>query len=320
MPYIGDESNSVVPAPSPAFTTAATAGTSSVSNVPDVPIPITGTCRLSACLGESGRVSMTSSLPTYCQTMEPDPVLAGLAEQHEELAEILDPLRDDDWALPTACEGWSVSDVVLHLAQTDEMALASLNGTLAEVAAQLSAGATGTTIDDFVGTMVENQRGETPHAVHDRWAASAAAMREGFASIDLSTRVPWVAGDLAARTLATTRLAEAWIHTGDVADALGVVRIPGARLQLIARLAWRTLPYAFARAGRKLSGPVAFVLAGPLGERWDFVPDPEPLTTIRGDALDLCLVAGRRADPAETGLTGEGPDAHAVLELVRTYA
>ncbi len=98
-------------------------------------------------------------------------------------------------------------------------------------------------------------------------------MREGSRRIDLSTRVPWVAGDLAARTLATTRLAECWIHTGDVADPLGVVRIPGARLKLIARLAWRTLPYAFARAGRKLSGPVAFVLAGPLGERWDFVPD-----------------------------------------------
>jgi hypothetical protein len=30
--------------------------------------------------------------------------------------------------------------------------------------------------------------------------------------------------------------------------------------------------------------------------------------------------AGRRRTPADTGLTAEGPDAKAVLELVRTYA
>jgi hypothetical protein len=41
---------------------------------------------------------------------------------------------------------------------------------------------------------------------------------------------------------------------------------------------------------------------------------------IRGDALDLCLVAGRRRAPSETGLVAEGPDADGVLELVRTYA
>jgi uncharacterized protein (TIGR03084 family) len=133
-------------------------------------------------------------------------------------------------------------------------------------------------------------------------------------------RVPWVAGRLAARTLATTRLAEAWIHTGDIADPLGIVRVPGERLQLIARLAWRTVPYAFARAGRKLSGAVAFELTGPTGDRWDFVPDAEPLTTIRGDADDLCAVAARRVGPEDTSLTGEGPDAEAVLELVRTFA
>ena len=85
-------------------------------------------------------------------------------------------------------------------------------------------------------------------------------------------------------------------------------------------LAWRTLPYAFARAGRELSGPVAFELAAPSGERWEFTPDTAPATVIRGDGVELCLVAARRLDPAATALRGEGPDAAAVLELVRTYA
>ena len=130
----------------------------------------------------------------------------------------------------------------------------------------------------------------------------------------------WVAGELSARTLATTRLAETWIHTGDVAAALGVPHPPSDRLWHIARLAWRTLPYAFSRSGRALTGAVAFDLTGPRGEPWQFAPEGEPLTTIAGDAVDLCSVAARRVDPAQTDLTGTGPDAAAVLELVRTYA
>ena len=44
------------------------------------------------------------------------------------------------------------------------------------------------------------------------------------------------------------------------------------------------------------------------------------MTTVTGDALDLCLVAGQRADAADTGLVAEGPDASDVLALVRTFA
>ena len=141
-----------------------------------------------------------------------------------------------------------------------------------------------------------------------------------LSDMDLSSRVPWVAGDLSARTLATTRLAETWIHTGDIADALGVDLEPTDRLRLIARLAWRTLPYAFASSGLTMSGPVAFRLVGPSGEAWEFLPDEPAVTTIRGPAVDLCAVAARRLDPAATALAGEGPDAGDVLALVRTYA
>ena len=110
------------------------------------------------------------------------------------------------------------------------------------------------------------------------------------------------------------------IHTGDVQAAFGGGPTAAPRLRQIARLAWRTLPYAFASAGKELAGPVAFELTGPSGERWDLVPEGAPATVVTGDALDLCLVAGRRRTPDETGLVAEGPDAEAVLALVRTYA
>jgi uncharacterized protein (TIGR03084 family) len=138
--------------------------------------------------------------------------------------------------------------------------------------------------------------------------------------MDLSTRVPWVAGELSARTLATTRLAETWIHGGDVAEAVGVRPVPTDRLRHIARLAWRTLPYAFDTAGRILSGPVAFRLTGTDGTHWDFGSDEEAVTVVVGPAADLCAVAARRVDPSTTALRAEGPDAADVLDLVRTYA
>ena len=146
-------------------------------------------------------------------------------------------------------------------------------------------------------------------------------MRAALAGCGPSDRVQWVAGQMSARTLATTRVAECWIHTGDVADGLGVERAPAPdRLYEIARLAWRTIPYTFARAGRTLVAPVAFELRGPGGEEWTFTPDETAATTIRGDALELCQVAGQRRDASSTTLTGEGVQVAAVLELVRTFA
>lgn len=251
-----------------------------------------------------------------------DEILRALADQHRELDELVTPLSDDAWGTPTPrCPGWTVSDVVLHLAQTDEMAIASARGSFAEALEQLAAGFTGaTSVDDGAGALVAAQRGASPQEVHERWRASAAELRRVLRATDPRARVQWVAGDLAARTLATTRLAECWIHTGDVLAALERPIVASDRLRHIARLAWRTLPYAFAAAGRTMSGPVRFELTGPGGESWDFSPDEPALTTITGSALDLCQVAGQRAEAAQTALTGRGPDATAVLGLVRTFA
>jgi uncharacterized protein (TIGR03084 family) len=249
-----------------------------------------------------------------------DPVVAALGDQHAELDRLLAALAEANWQRPTRCEGWTLADVVLHLAQTDELALASSQGRFADTAVRLAGGAPATSIDEGAAAMVERERGQSGPQLRGRWQAGAAALREALAAGDPHRRVVWVAGELSLRTLATTRLAETWIHAGDVADALGVGLAPTDRLRYIARLAWRTLPYAFTRAGRQLAGPVAFQLRGPAGDSWEFRPETDPATTISGGAAELCLVAARRADPTDTSLTGEGPDATAVLELVRTYA
>ena len=250
-------------------------------------------------------------------------VTAALADEHGALAAMLGGVDADGWAAPSRCPGWSVSDVVLHLAQTDEMAVASLDGTFDAVLARFAEGlGPAADVDAGAGAAVERERGASGPEVFTRWQVGALTLRSAFAAIDLDTRVPWVAGDLTARTLATTRLAEAWIHAGDVAAGLGVVVAPTDRLWHIARLAWRTLPYAFARAGRPPPGAVRFVLTAPSGDGWTFESDDaeDEVTTVTGDAVDLCTVAGQRAAASETGLRAEGPDADAVLALVRTFA
>jgi hypothetical protein len=61
-------------------------------------------------------------------------------------------------------------------------------------------------------------------------------------------------------------------------------------------------------------------LTGPDGETWDFAPDGPAPTVVTGPADELCAVAARRVDPETTSLRAEGPDAQAVLALIRTYA
>jgi uncharacterized protein (TIGR03084 family) len=250
-----------------------------------------------------------------------DPAVTALSEQQVSLKSLLEGLTPEDWESPTRCEGWIIADVVLHLAQSDEMAVASLQGVLPTGDETGTTGwGGGSSVDESVALMVDRERGATCSELLSRWISAADQLTDLLNGMDLSTRVRWVAGDLSARTLATTRLSETWIHTGDVAAAIGIVPVATEGLKLIARLAWRTLPYAFDRAGETLSGPVAFHLTAPSGEQWDFTPDQSAVTTISGSAAELCEVAARRVDPSATSLSSDGPDGARVLALVRTYA
>ena len=247
-------------------------------------------------------------------------LLADLAGQHAELWSLLELLDEREWSQSSPCDGWDVADVVLHLHQTDELALASLRGELSPDLAEFMRAGGESSVDDAAAASVVHARGGSGSDIGAQWHESATRLRSAFDGVDPSTRLQWVVGRLSARTLAATRLAECWIHTGDVASALGVELAPTERLRHIARLAWRTLPYAFARSGAELAGPVAFELVGPSGGRWEFGLDDHPFTVVSGSGAELCEVAGRRRDPASTGLTVTGPDSETVLRLVRTYA
>jgi uncharacterized protein (TIGR03084 family) len=250
-------------------------------------------------------------------------IIEALREQNQELLSMVTGLAEDQLALPSACQGWSVSDVLLHLAQTNEMAAARATGGRARVARgwTKSDSRVVTDVEDNVASAVERERGASGTEILARWAKSADDMVEALEACDPATRVQWVAGDMAPRTLATTRLAETWIHTGDICVGLGIGQPQTDRIWHIARLVHRTLPYSFLRAGCEPTGAVRFELTSPTDEQtvWCFGED-DAETAITGPSIDLCRVAGQRANAGETSLQGAGPDATTVLRIMRTFA
>src|SRR5689334_1681854 len=103
-----------------------------------------------------------------------DAILAALGRQHAALAALLDRLDDEDWARPTRCEGWDLADVVLHLAQTDELALASVEGRYADGLDVLAGGADRAgTVDDGAAAIVALERGMPRAMILERWRTGA---------------------------------------------------------------------------------------------------------------------------------------------------
>ena len=248
-------------------------------------------------------------------------VVADLRAQVEDLRTLASGLDEAGFATPSACPGWSVSDVLLHLAQTNDMAIASVQQRLMEAGDLWAPAREGVSnVDDLADGAVAAERGPSGAEVFRRWSDGAEEMVAAFETTDPAARVQWVVGQMAARSLATTRLAETWIHTGDIYAGLGIEQPPTDRTWHITRLVHRTLPYAFTREGRDAPGPVRFeVRAAESDDVWIFGDEHAP-TVVQGPALDLCHVAGQRADAADTALSASGPDAEGVLLLMRTFA
>ncbi|HEY1741196.1 MAG TPA: maleylpyruvate isomerase N-terminal domain-containing protein, partial [Acidimicrobiia bacterium] len=59
------------------------------------------------------------------------PMVDDLWAQHTELEVMLVDCEPHEWHAATRCEAWDVADVVLHLAQTNALAIASATARLA---------------------------------------------------------------------------------------------------------------------------------------------------------------------------------------------
>jgi uncharacterized protein (TIGR03084 family) len=242
-------------------------------------------------------------------------VIEDLVAEQERLAAILAGLSEEQWLTESAAAGWTVADVVLHLAHGEESVLATTS--VGAPPTGLTSGVVPGDVDGAMNRLVEQER-TTPAATFERWRAAGRAAVESLRAADPAVPVLWVAMSLKPRTLATTRLAEHWAHAIDITTPLGLPLPDTARLRHVAWLAHATLPYAFAVAGEE-ARPVFCDLTAPDGSAWRF-GDPEAGSTISGEAGAFCRVGAQRLAPEDSGLVTTGPHAATALRVVRTYA
>ena len=240
-------------------------------------------------------------------------IFDDLEAEQDRLEEILGGLGDAQWAAPSAAPGWSVTDVVLHLAQSEEAVVVSAEGAVLRPAPE-----SGATVDQIMDELVQAERAE-PSVVFLRWRK---ARREAVAALrgaDPGQPLSWVEAPMKPATMATTRLAEHWAHGLDITGPLDIAFPDTDRLRHIAWLAHRTLPYAFALAGQGAPDVRCDLTAPDGATSWEFGPGTAE-SAISGPAGDFCRVAAQRLAPQLSGLTASGPHGEAALRLLRTYA
>ena len=242
-------------------------------------------------------------------------VFDDLAAEQERLAGIVGGLDEAQWLSASGAAGWTIADVVLHLAQSEESVVVTASG--GELRGRLDPAAGGT-VDERVAFLVSAERA-APEVVFARWQRARRAALDALRAADPDRPLEWVAAPVKLATLATTRLAEHWAHGLDIAGPLGAEFPDTGRLRHVAWLAHRTLPYAMALAGEQ-PAPVRCELTAPDGATvWEFGP-AEAESGIAGPAGDFCRVAARRLAPASSRLRATGPHGGTALRLMRTYA
>ncbi|MFZ3548049.1 TIGR03084 family metal-binding protein [Streptomyces sp. 4.24] len=270
----------------------------------------------------------------------PDPsavaVFADLHEESRELDALVGELAVADWARPTPAPGWSLAHQIAHLHWTDRAALLALTDAtafagLVEEAVKAP--------DTFVDAGAEEGAALAPAELLARWRAGRAALDGALAEASPGAKFPWYGPPMKAASMASARLMETWAHGQDVADALGVRRVPTDRLRHVARIGVRARDYAYAvrglaapaeqfrieltAPGPTAPGPTASdpTAPGPTGsaEVWAYGPE-DATQRVTGPALDFCLLVTQRAHRADLALTADGPDAGRWLDIAQAFA
>ncbi|MFE9039859.1 TIGR03084 family metal-binding protein [Streptomyces sp. NPDC007818] len=244
-------------------------------------------------------------------------VLADLRAEGEELDLLVGGLSDGRWALATPAAGWTVAHQIAHLAWTDRAALLAVTDPEAfAVEVEKAAAAP----ERFVDDGAEEGAALPPAELLARWREGRERLGEALLAVPPGGRFPWYGPPMSAPAMATARLMETWAHGQDVADALGVVRQPTARLRHVAWIGHRARAYAYlVRGEQPPAEPVRVELVAPDGELWTFGPE-EAVLRVSGTALDFCLLVTQRVHRDDTALRAEGDGAEHWLRIAQAFA
>jgi len=181
------------------------------------------------------------------------------------LGEHLRRLDSEGWSASSHCEGWSVKDVLAHLAAGEAYNQACLDGALDQL--DFSGG-----IDGWNARAVAERRPRTPDEVLQEWARRQADVRERWDRLGAGARIPTSIGPYPLRL-------QVWHLAQEYATHADDINVPVPADVGEERLGWRCAFGLFAReeAGRPLRGRLkdgVMVLEG--GEELD----PESLLAV----------------------------------------
>lgn len=247
-------------------------------------------------------------------------LLVDLEAEHAALDDLVAPLEDTAWDLPTPAEGWAVRDQVSHLAFFDDTATTAMVDPehftpMADAA--LAAALAG---EDPMAEHLARGRAMTGTALLAWWRQARTAMVEAAAALPSGVRVPWFGPPMSPLSFVSARLMETWAHGQDVADALGAVRAPTDRLLHVAHIGVRARPFSYAVRDMTLPAEdVRVELVAPSGAEWAWGDEHAP-SSVRGPAVDFCLAVTQRRHLADTQLVVEGAAAREWMAIAQAFA
>lgn len=242
------------------------------------------------------------------------PLLDDLRAEQADLARLLE---NADLAAATPAAGWDIRDAVSHLAGTDVEATLAMVDPPAFLAKLPTVAAD---IDGFLTRQLVERRAVSRMELLEGWQRGFDAMCSAFDAVEPGTKLPWYGPPMSPASFATARLMEYWAHGQDVADALGVPRVPTARLRHICHLGYRTRGFSYLNRGLvPPAGDVRLELVAPDGEEWTH-GDPSATERVTGPAVDFCLLVTQRRHRDDLRLTATGPAAKEWLSIAQCFA
>ncbi|MEU8269219.1 maleylpyruvate isomerase family mycothiol-dependent enzyme [Sphaerisporangium sp. NPDC049002] len=253
-------------------------------------------------------------------------VVTGFAASYAGRVAAMDALlasaSPGDWSRKIV-EGWTLQQLVGHLAATDSLVAAAIGAPVA--GPPLAANDTlGRTAD-----MIAFVDGLTPERTRAEWRAQAEAICERAATMEPATPVDPGGMSFPVSDHLLARMLETWIHTHDAATVIGLSlpRPLSEHLHPTADFCARLLPWTMLLSGVDGGGrAVRLTLTGPGGGAWHVpldvartaVPDDgSPAhAELTCDVVKFCFLLGGRGTPATipAGVAGDAALARDVLE------
>jgi uncharacterized protein (TIGR03084 family) len=248
---------------------------------------------------------------------DPTVVLDDLLSESDQLDRLVSELASAAWARPTPAERWSIAHQIAHLAWTDSAALLAVTDPDA-FAAQVEKALTAP--DSFVDDGADEAAALPPDRLLAHWRDGRERLQLALRAAPAGARFPWYGPPMSATSMATARLMETWAHGQDIADALGAVREPTARLRHVAYIGVRARNFAHQVHGlTPPAEPFRVELTGPGGELWTYGPE-DAEQRVTGPALDFCLLVTQRAHRDDLAVRAEGADAERWLDIAQAFA